>query len=124
MLEDIQKTINALNSADEWLTEKGLTDYVFEIITFNQTWGSTTCGFGGPGGQTLTGAPTIVVSLYDDRHEVFINGCFAYEVKNPSDIFYRDLSRRYMLGPHDCGRHLYEKKEKQGEIEKKKENGK
>lgn len=54
----------------------------FELYTFNQTWGSTTLGFGGVGGQAITQARTYVFVPVTCNQKCFVYfaGRFAYEV--------------------------------------------
>ena len=56
------------------------TDEDFELVTFNQTWGSTALGFGGIGGQALTQARTYVFIPLVDGEEciVYFAGRYAY----------------------------------------------
>ena len=69
---------------------------VIDIVTFSQSWPSTSLGFGGIGGQAITTANTIVVVTSDWKYWVFFGGAFAYNVINPNDKFLQDLMRRSM----------------------------
>lgn len=73
-------------------------DY-FELYTFEQSWGDTTCGFGGIGGQAITTARTYVfvpVSV-DERCYVYIGGRFAYSCEW-SELFKKDLMNQNVAG--------------------------
>ena len=69
-----------------------------EVYSFPQGWGSTALGYGGIGGQAMTSAQTIV--LYDACEGItrvyFGGGRLAYEIKNPNQLFFEDLSRWQM----------------------------
>lgn len=48
---------------------------------FPQTWGSTALGFGGVGGQAITGAYTVIVECHrTGNRAVYFGGRFAYLV--------------------------------------------
>lgn len=68
----------------------------YELYTFSQTWGSTTLGFGGIGGQAMTTARTYVFvpqEAEDDWCYVYFAGRFAYEVPY-SRMFIEDVMKR------------------------------
>lgn len=53
----------------------------FDMITFEQTWPDTTCGFGGIGGQAFTSENVYIfipVQCADQRCIVYIGSRFAY----------------------------------------------
>ena len=64
----------------------------FELYTFEQTWGSTSLGFGGIGGQAITTANTYVFVPVTANQMCFVYfaGRFAYAVKC-SELFLDDL---------------------------------
>ena len=64
----------------------------FEIYIFEQTWGSTSLGFGGIGGQTITSENTYVfVPLNcDQKCFIYFGSKFAYEVEW-SDVLMQDV---------------------------------
>ena len=69
----------------------------FEMFMFPQTWGDTSLGFGGIGGQAITSAYTTVVT--DNTSGwcgVFFNEGLAYTIKDPNQNFYEDLRNMNM----------------------------
>lgn len=65
----------------------------FELRMFSQTWGSTSLGFGGIGGQAMTMAYTTVI--YDVNTGwcgVFFGERLAYKLHNPNQDFWKDVS--------------------------------
>lgn len=71
----------------------------FQLITFEQTWGSTALGFNGVGGQAMTSANTYVFipEVDDEKCHVYFAGRFAYSVEY-SDVFMEDV-RKHRLEP-------------------------
>ena len=69
---------------------------IVDVYVFGQVWGSTSLGFGGWGGSTMTHAWTHVVLTSDGCYNVFFGGSFAYSVKEPNEEFKKDLSKNYM----------------------------
>jgi hypothetical protein len=65
------------------------------IAMFSQTWGSTALGFGGIGGAAMTSAYTIVLRCGTEC-AVYFGGMHAYTVDHPNDLFYEDISKRWM----------------------------
>ncbi len=65
----------------------------FDIIVFEQTWGSTALGFGGIGGQAMTSAMTYVFIpvTCDQECFVYFGGRFAYHVPY-SSAFLKDVN--------------------------------
>lgn len=65
----------------DYIGEETFIPDLLDVYSWPQTWGSTACGFGGIGGQAITGAQTLVV-LYETEQDrlacVFHNGRFAY----------------------------------------------
>ena len=75
--------------------------YALEWFAFPQTWGSTALGFGGPGGQMITSAQTVVVIDHygpdgkTPRAVVYFGGEFAYEAE-PNSGFIGMVHERRM----------------------------
>ena len=67
-----------------------------EIYSFPQTWGSTALGFGGVGGQAMTTAQTVIVTL-EAKAWVYIGGRLAYTVAD----FYRNESFMQDMRAHN-----------------------
>lgn len=91
--------LNNLVSEFEQYIKENLKQYPeVEVYSFPQGWGSTALGYGGIGGQAMTSAQTIV--LYDVCEGIarvyFGGGRLAYEIKNPNQLFFDDLSRWQM----------------------------
>lgn len=64
----------------------------FEIIIFEQTWGDTSLGFGGIGGQAITTAPTYVFvpNGVNQNYFVYFGAGFAYDVPH-SSVLWNDI---------------------------------
>ena len=59
-----------------------------ELIVFSQTWGSTSLGFGGIGGQAMTSVYTTVIwNEFMNVWAVFFGNRMAYIIKDPNDLF-------------------------------------
>lgn len=65
-----------------------------------QTWGSTSCGFGGLGGSAMTTGTTLVAMTHSGA-VVFHCGRFAYIVHRPSQHFYDAMKRWRLPGQAD-----------------------
>jgi len=72
-----------------------------DVHCFAQCWSSTSCGFGGVGGQAFTTADTVVVTNEQRSAAVYIAGRFAYAINRPGKIFYEDLASHSMKGYRD-----------------------
>lgn len=69
-----------------------------DVYMFPQTWGSTTLGFGGIGGQAFTRAYTVVVEDLDANiYSVFFGERLAYTVQNPNKLFFEHRQAGAML---------------------------
>ena len=114
MIEDFKQIIeNACNIEmllSNFVSKGGFID---SIEMFQQTWPTTTLGFSGCGGDSMTSAFTTVLRVYhNDGFEVkkedgkymntkecyfvFFGGRFAYSVYEPTDCFFNDLKMRHM----------------------------
>lgn len=82
----------------------------FELTVFLQTWGSTTLGFGGIGGQAITSAYTTVIWEENTGfYGVFFGERLAYVIKNPNDLFIEDLRKQRM---NECSKSGVYRREK------------
>ena len=65
----------------------------FQMVCFEQVWGSTSLGFGGIGGQAMTAANTYVFVpvTADQKCFVYFAGKFAYSADWQSDAFKKDV---------------------------------
>ena len=81
------------NEIKEELSEEEKKYYPeFEMTMFLQTWGDTSLGFGGIGGQAITSAYTTVVrDIYSGWCGVFFGERLAYKIKNPNEKFNEDV---------------------------------
>ena len=69
----------------------------FEMTMFLQTWGDTSLGFGGIGGQMMTSAYTTVVrDIYSGWCGVFFGEKLAYKIKDPNQTFNEDICKFQM----------------------------
>lgn len=70
---------------------------VITMYMFPQTWGDTSLGFGGIGGQAMTTAyTTVICEEYIGYYGVFFHERLAYIIKNPNDKFFNDLYKMKM----------------------------
>lgn len=66
----------------------------FEMYMFPQTWGDTSLGFGGIGGQAITSAyTTVVIDNTSGWCGVFFDEGLAYTIHNPNENFFEDLKK-------------------------------
>lgn len=72
-----------------------------QLYAFSQTWGNTSCGWGGIAGQAFTRSMTVVILNDYSTDALVYLGRFAYHVKNPNIRFHEDLRRHCMLGIKD-----------------------
>lgn len=70
----------------------------FDVIDFDQTWGSTALGFGGMGGQMMTTARTYII-VHNNRAYVYFGGRYAYEVPYPFNKAFEDDMAKHSLAP-------------------------
>ena len=84
----------------------------FEMYTFEQMWGDTTCGFGGMGGQAMTTCRTYVFVPQVDGEDCFVyfGGRFAYKVPY-SKIFMDDVNKQQMVAVYGKGKYMVDNKE-------------
>lgn len=104
-VEEIQET---LNNVLEYMQDKVLPTLknpeIYDFTCFTQCWGSTTLGFGGWGGSTMTSAITTVVEVESDNNEnigcskwyVFFGGQYAYCVDVGNEKFLEDKAKGCM----------------------------
>lgn len=92
------KSGTPIESLTKAIEHSGLTDpYSYSVTMFEQTWGSTALGFGGVGGQALTGAYTVIIdNQYTTEYSVYFGGRFAYKVENPNRVFFEDMFNQDM----------------------------
>ena len=84
----------------------------FEMLTFEQVWGSTTCGFGGVGGQAMTKCRTYVFIPQVDGEDCFVyfGERFAYKVPY-SQVFMDDVHNGRMAAVYGKGKYMVYNKE-------------
>ena len=96
----LERHCNAVRSTGE----EEYTNPEIEMYMFPQTWGSTSLGFGGIGGQAITTAYTVVVNDYHDGYcSVFFGNQLAYLIKNPNQAFYEDMKKGSMKPSSKAG---------------------
>ena len=76
-----------------------------EVYSFPQTWGSTALGFGGVGGQMVTGAQTTVV-VHLNNAAVYFNGYLAYVIEGFNQTFFEDLGKHDMADVRRRGKYF------------------
>ena len=83
----------------------------FELIDFEQTWGSTSLGFGSVGGSTITSARTYVLIPVstDEDCLVYFDGAFAYSVPYGHKLM-EDVKNQRMVGKWEINKYLEENK--------------
>lgn len=79
------------------------------VDMFDQAWGSTSCGFGGIGGQAMTTATVLVVWDSGDA-VVYICGHFAYRIEEVTRQFQDHVRGRRIKGAADKSIREYGKK--------------
>mgnify|MGYP007019859509 CR=1 FL=1 len=101
----IEEGINALYSHS-----KGRTSFEdFEVKVWKQTWGDTSCGFGGIAGQAVTDAYTVVViDKYFQECVVFHNMRYAYKTEI-TDVIAEGIARQQLMGAWDFKNKKYGK---------------
>lgn len=79
----------------------------FEIYSFDQTWGSTSLGFDGIGGQAITTARTYVFVPISGNQMCFVyfGGKFAYKVPY-SQVLIEDIHKQNMAAVADTSKYL------------------
>lgn len=84
----------------------------FEMYTFEQIWGDTTCGLGGIGGQAMTTCRIYVFIPQVDGEDcvVYFGGKFAYKVPY-SEIFMDDVRNQQMEAVYRKGKYMGYNKE-------------
>ena len=81
----------------ETMGRQYIDDSDYDFTMFSQSWGDTSLGFGGIGGQMITSAYTVVIIFEPTGIAgVYFNGKFAYIVERPNENFYKDLLNREM----------------------------
>lgn len=88
-------SIATINVSD-YISNKYNLSEVAQVFAFEQVWGSTSLGFNGIGGSTMTSAWTHVVFTYDGKRHVFFNGRHAYTVDSANEKFMEDLVKQNM----------------------------
>lgn len=105
--QDLGTAVNAtLEDARARLAPIALAQYGYTIHERNyyaemwrQMWSDTSCGFPGAGGQSITRAYTVVVSVEGDGpYAVYHDFRFARLVEVPTDRFYKAVERRRLPG--------------------------
>lgn len=79
----------------------------FEMETFTQTWGNTSCGFEGIGGNAISSQRTYVFIpvTADENCFVYFGGRFGYEVSYSQD-FIKDVYDRNIAGVKHKNKYL------------------
>jgi hypothetical protein len=105
LVDSLQDAIQKYNRMVEENVDMGCLD----VFMFNQSWGSTSLGFGGIGGQVITSAYTVVIrcGLCTEAF-VYFGGGFAYCIEKPNDKFLEDLSKHQMASRMECGKYRKE----------------
>lgn len=78
-------------------------DVIIEAM-FPQTWGSTSLGFSGIGGQAITSAYTVVIEC-SETYAVYFGGQFAYSISFPNGMFFQDLRDRMLAKQSESGKY-------------------
>lgn len=69
-----------------------------QVYSWPQTWGDTTCGFPGIGGQMISEAQCVVVTYAHAEYAVYHDGRFAYLIPHASDVFWEDFASHRLVG--------------------------
>lgn len=82
----------------------------FELYMFPQTWGDTSLGFSGIGGQAITTAyTTVIIESNSNYYGVFFGERLAYVIKEPNNMFCEDVQNMKMSNVAHSGK--YKRKE-------------
>lgn len=83
---------------DDLLRREKIYSIDYDIIMFEQTWGSTALGFPGVGGSAMTEATTYVLipKKEADCAHVYFGSQFAYKVNGLTQKFMDDLNNHSM----------------------------
>ena len=107
----IDKTANQLLNIQTDISRRTQCEN-FEIVMFDQLWGSTALGFGGCGGSAMTTATTFVLIPYEENAEncafVYFGDEFAYRVDKPNKRFVEDMLNGRMASVRESGRYRTE----------------
>lgn len=94
-LEGIQECIDKATKILE--IDQSKTDE-YEVMMWKQTWGDTSCGFGGIGGQMITSAYTVaIVDSSFSKCIVFHDMRLAYETEVTKDVL-TQINRKSLIG--------------------------
>ena len=104
MLMFINNIKEEVELIEEFMKEKSINMHqILDFKCFRQLWPSTSLGFDGWGGSSMTYAVTTVIEeLYSidgkmsSRFHVFFGGRYAYSVSKPNDEFKDDLKNQIM----------------------------
>ncbi len=82
------------------------TGHELEVYAFPQCWGSTALGFSGVGGQAMTTAQTVIVSLASTAC-VYFGGRLAYKVEDwqRNEMFLKDMKAHRMAALYETTRY-------------------
>lgn len=70
-----------------------------EIDVWSQDWSTSSCGFGGVGTVSPCSATTLVARyVTSGAYTVFHDFRFAYLVERPSELFFRHLENKRLVG--------------------------
>jgi hypothetical protein len=94
-IDDAMKRVD--RHADEVWGERELA-----IYSWPQQWGTTTCGFGGIGGQAFTTAQTFVIQSPSGDVLVYHAGRFARHVHKPTEAFWEQFGKGRLPGLKDA----------------------
>lgn len=85
---------------DDILRREKIYSIDYDIIMFEQIWGSTALGFPGVGGSAMTKATTYVLipKKEADCAHVYFGSQFAYKVNGLTQKFMDDLNNHSMAG--------------------------
>lgn len=89
-------------NVNDYISNKYNISDIVHVFVFEQVWGSTSLGFGGIGGSTMTSAWTHVISTVDGKYHIFFNGRHAYTVDSANEIFKDDLMNQNMRSVDDA----------------------
>lgn len=95
--------LEILQINEEFVFRAGAPVKNYELITFQQWWGSTTGGFGGIGGSAMTQMRTYVFVNIKSCVDcvVFFGGRYAYTVRR-TDKFLADVLKSDVRGVWEC----------------------
>lgn len=92
IIEDAKHRLKECLGSEEQIYYSSL-----EVYSWPQSWGDTSCGFGGYAGQSMTTAQTFVI-IYGMAAVVYHGGHYAYMINKANKEFYERFGTMNLPG--------------------------